>query len=129
MRGVAGTLRLDLSQFRELQAFAQFGTDDLDPSTRNQLLRGQRLTELLKQPQYRPLTLAQQVSILFAGTRGFLDDVPVEKVADFETAFHEYMRANAAGVMETLSVGARMEPETEEALTKAITDFKATVAY
>ncbi|MEI6664583.1 MAG: F0F1 ATP synthase subunit alpha [Chloroflexota bacterium] len=129
MRGVAGTLRLDLSQFRELQAFAQFGTDDLDPATRNQLLRGQRLTELLKQPQYRPLTLAQQVSILFAGTRGFLDDVPVEKVADFETAFHEYMRANAAGVMETLSVGARMEPETEQALSTAITEFKATVAY
>ena len=129
MRGVAGTLRLDLSQFRELQAFAQFGTDDLDPATRNQLLRGQRLTELLKQPQYRPLTLAQQVSILFAGTRGFLDDVPVEKVADFETAFHEYMLANAAGVMETLSVGARMEPETEQALSTAITEFKATVAY
>ncbi|RLT26964.1 MAG: F0F1 ATP synthase subunit alpha [Chloroflexi bacterium] len=129
MRGVAGTLRLDLSQFRELQAFAQFGTDDLDPATRNQLLRGQRLTELLKQPQYRPLTLAQQVSILFAGTRGFLDDVPVEKVADFETAFHEYMGANAAGVMGTLAAGARMEPETEEALSKAISDFKATVAY
>jgi F-type H+-transporting ATPase subunit alpha len=129
MRGVAGTLRLDLSQFRELQAFAQFGTEDLDPATRGQLLRGQRLTELLKQPQYRPLTLAQQVSILFAGTRGYLDDVPVEKVGDFETAFHEYMRANAAGVMETLQTGVQMTPETEEALRKAIQDFKATVAF
>jgi len=129
MRGVAGTLRLDLSQFRELQAFAQFGTDDLDPATRNQLLRGQRLTELLKQPQYQPLTLAQQVSILFAGSRGFLDDVPVEKVADFERSFHEYMRANAAGVMETLQTGVRMEESTEQALSKAIQDFKATVAY
>jgi F-type H+-transporting ATPase subunit alpha len=129
MRSVAGTLRLDLSQFRELQAFAQFGTDDLDPATRNQLLRGQRLTELLKQPQYRPLTLAQQVSILFAGSRGHLDDVPVEKVADFERAFHEYMRANAAGVMEAVQTGVAMTEETQAALTKAIQDFKATVAY
>jgi F-type H+-transporting ATPase subunit alpha len=129
MRSVAGTLRLDLSQFRELQAFAQFGTEDLDAGTRGQLLRGQRLTELLKQPQYGPLSLAQQVSILFAGARGYLDDVPVEKVADFERAFHEYMRANAAGVLETLSGGARIEAEGEQALIKAITDFKAAVAY
>ncbi len=129
MRSVAGTLRLDLSQYRELQAFAQFGTEDLDAGTRGQLLRGQRLTELLKQPQYGPLTLAQQVSILFAGARGHLDDVPVEKVADFERAFHEYMRANASGVLETLATGARIEAEGEQALTKAITDFKAAVAY
>ena len=129
MRSVAGTLRLDLSQFRELQAFAQFGTDDLDPSTRQQLFRGQRLTELLKQPQYSPLSLAQQVAILYAGARGFLDDVPVEKVADFERAFHEYMRANAAGVMETLATGARIEADGEAALNKAITEFKATVAF
>ena len=129
MRSVAGTLRLDLSQYRELQAFAQFGTEDLDAGTRGQLLRGQRLTELLKQPQYGPLTLAQQVSILFAGARGYLDDVPVEKVADFERAFHEYMRANAAGVLETLATGARIEAEGEQALIKAITDFKAAVAY
>jgi F-type H+-transporting ATPase subunit alpha len=129
MRSVAGTLRLDLSQFRELQAFAQFGTDDLDAGTRGQLLRGQRLTELLKQPQYGPLTLAQQVSILFAGARGYLDDVPVEKVGDFERAFHEYMRANAAGVLETLSAGARIEGDGEQALIKAIQDFKATVAF
>ncbi len=129
MRGVAGTLRLDLSQYRELQAFAQFGTDDLDPATRGQLFRGQRLTELLKQAQYGPLTLAQQVSILFAGTRGYLDDVPVEKVADFERAFHEYMGANGAGVLEVISGGARVEGDTEQTLIKAITDFKATVAY
>ncbi|MFA7296859.1 MAG: F0F1 ATP synthase subunit alpha [Dehalococcoidia bacterium] len=129
MRSVAGTLRLDLSQYRELQAFAQFGTDDLDPATRNQLLRGQRLTELLKQPQYQPLTLAQQVSILFAGSRGHLDDVPVEKVADFERAFHEYMRANAAGVLEAVQTGVAMTEETQAGLTKAIQDFKATVAY
>jgi F-type H+-transporting ATPase subunit alpha len=129
MRSVAGTLRLDLSQFRELQAFAQFGTEDLDPATRNQLFRGQRLTELLKQPQYQPLTLAQQVSILYAGTHGHLDDVPVEKVADFERAFHEYMRANESGILDTLSQGARIEADMEQQLDTAIRNFKATVAY
>ena len=77
MKKVAGTLRLDLSQFRELQAFAQFGTDVLDAATRLQLVRGEMLTELLKQPQYQPQTLAQQVSILYAGVNGYLDDVPV----------------------------------------------------
>ncbi len=129
MRSVAGTLRLDLSQYRELQAFAQFGTEDLDASTRQQLLRGQRLTELLKQPQYGPLSLAQQVTILYAGVRGYLDDVPVEKVADFERAFHEYIRANAAGVIDSIRSSGLLESDTEEQLQAAITDFKASVAY
>jgi len=129
MRSVAGTLRLDLSQYRELQAFAQFGTEDLDPATRQQLLRGERLTRLLVQPQYQPLTLAQQVAILFAGVRGFLDDVPVEKIGDFERAFHEYMRANAAPVMDAIMSTGLLEAATEEQLRAAITDFKASVAY
>ncbi|MEZ4552866.1 MAG: F0F1 ATP synthase subunit alpha [Dehalococcoidia bacterium] len=129
MRSVAGTLRLDLSQYRELQAFAQFGTEDLDPATRQQLLRGERLTRLLVQPQYQPLSLAQQVTILYAGVRGFLDDVPVEKVADFESAFHEYMRANAAPVIDAIMSTGLLEAATEEQLRSAITDFKASVAY
>ena len=129
MRAVAGTLRLDLSQYRELQAFAQFGTDDLDPATRRQLLRGQRLTELLKQPQFRPLTLAQQVSILFAGAQGFLDDVPVEKVGDFENAFHDYMAASGRGVLEAIQSTGLLTDETRESLTKAIEEFKGAVAY
>ncbi|HRC63360.1 MAG TPA: F0F1 ATP synthase subunit alpha, partial [Dehalococcoidia bacterium] len=129
MRSVAGTLRLDLSQYRELQAFAQFGTEDLDAATRQQLLRGERLTRLLVQPQYQPLSLAQQVTILYAGVRGFLDDVPVEKVADFERAFHEYMRANAAPVIDAITSTGLLEQATEEQLRTAITDFKASVAY
>ena len=129
MRPVAGTLRLDLSQFRELQAFAQFGTEDLDAATRQQLLRGQRLTELLKQPQYQPLSLAQQVTILYAGVRGYLDDVPMEKIADFERAFHEYMGANAAGVLDTISSSGLLESATEDQLKSAITEFKASVAF
>ncbi len=129
MRSVAGTLRLDLSQYRELQAFAQFGTEDLDPATRRQLERGQRLTELLKQPQYVPLSLAEQVTILYAGTQGYLDDVPVEKVASFETAFHDYMRTSAAAVIETITRTGEISDDTEASLKSAIEEFKGSVAY
>ena len=128
MKRVAGTLRLDLSQYRELQAFAQFGTDDLDPATRNQLLRGQRLTELLKQPQYQPLTLGQQVSILYAGVNGFLDDVPVEKVQSFERAFHEFMAGGQADVLNEITTSGNLTDEVEAKLKSAITDFKGSVA-
>ena len=129
MRQVAGTLRLDLSQFRELQAFAQFGTEDLDPATRRQLERGQRLTEVLKQPQYQPLSLAEQVTILYAGVNGYLDDVPVEKVADFERAFHEQMRATLADVLEAIQSTGELDEANEEKLKQAIEQFKGSVAY
>jgi len=129
MKKVAGTLRLDLSQYRELQAFAQFGTDDLDASTRRQLTRGARLTELLKQPQYQPLTLGQQVSVLYAGVNGYLDEVPVEKVLDFEKAFHEYMGAGNADLLKGITDTGDLSAETEERLKAAIVDFKASVAY
>ena len=129
MRSVAGTLRLDLSQFRELQAFAQFGTEDLDPATRRQLLRGQRLTEVLKQPQYQPLSLGQQVAILYAGANGYLDDVPVEKIADFERALHLQFQATAAGVIETIDRTGEVDDDTEEQLKAAIEQFKGSVAY
>ena len=129
MRSVAGSLRLELSQFRELEAFAQFGTEDLDPATRRQLLRGQRLTELLKQPQYQPQSLAEQVTILYAGIHGYLDDVPVEKVADFERAFHEQMRATHRGILESIQSSGEVDDATEELLKAAIDQFKGTVAY
>ncbi len=129
MKKVAGSLRLDLSQYRELQAFAQFGTEDLDPSTRRQLFRGQRLTELLKQPQYNPLTLAQQVSILYAGVNGLMDDVPVDKVADFERAFHDYMAASQSNLLNQINTTGELPEEAEQQLRQAITDFKGTVAY
>ena len=129
MRDVAGSLRLDLSQFRELQAFAQFGTEDLDPATRQQLRRGQRLTEVLKQPQYQPQSLAQQVTILYCGVHGYLDDVPLEKVADFERAFHDHMRASASDVLETINSSGELAEDTEASLKQAIDDFKGSVAY
>jgi F-type H+-transporting ATPase subunit alpha len=129
MKAVAGTLRLDLSQYRELQAFAQFGTEDLDAATRRQLERGARLTELLKQPQYAPLSLAQQVTVLFAGTRGYLDDVPVEKIADFERAINEHMAASHPQILEAINSSGDLPEELAAQLTQAIQDFKSTVAY
>ena len=129
MRSVAGSLRLDLSQFRELEAFAQFGTEDLDLSTRRQLERGQRLTEILKQPQYGPQSLAEQVTIIYAGVNGHLDDVPVEKVADFERAFHEQMRATHRDILDAIQSSGELDDANEQKLKDAIEQFKGAVAY
>ena len=129
MKGVAGTLRLDLSQYRELQAFAQFGTEDLDAATRRQLGRGERLTEILKQPQYRPQSLAEQVTILYAGVNGYLDDVPVEKIADFERGFHDHLRASAPDVLEAINSSGDLDEATEGSLKRALEEFKGSIAY
>src|SRR5438128_3247283 len=92
MRQVAGTLRLDLAQYRELAAFAQFGSD-LDKSTQAQLNRGARLVEILKQPQYEPLAVERHVAIIFAGTNGYLDSVPVSEVRNFETELYQFIES------------------------------------
>ncbi len=129
MRQVVRQLRLDMAQFRELQAFAQFGAAELDPATRQQLERGQRLQEVLKQSQYQPLSLDKQVTIIYAGTRGLLDSVPVEKVREFEQTLYQYMDANhpelARSIMETFE----LSPEREQELDAAIRQFKQTVGY
>ena len=129
MRDVAGSLRLDLSQYRELQAFAQFGTDDLDAGTRQQLERGQRLTELLKQPQYQPLTLGQQVSVLYMGVNGHLDDVPVEKILELEKAYHEFMASNHADILQTIMDTGDLDDDTDAKLKSAVEEFLGSVAY
>ena len=129
MRQVAGRLRLDLSQFREVQAFAQFGTSELDVATRRQLERGQRLTEVLKQPQYEPMPLRQQVQILYAAVNGYLDDVPVAKAPAFEAAFHRYMESNHPEIGRDIEEQKQITPETEEKLKAAIGQFKETVPY
>ena len=129
MRQVAGGMRLDLSQYRELQAFAQFGTSELDQATRNQLERGRRTTEVLKQPQYQPMPLHQQVEILYAVVNGFLDDVPVEKVRDFEVAFLRFMESNRPQIGQDIEDKKEIKPETEEALKAAITEFKQSMPY
>ena len=129
MKSVAATLRLDLSQYRELQAFAQFGTDDLDAATRRQLARGDRLTELLKQPQYEPQSLAHQVVVLYAGVNGYLDDVPVDKVGDFERGLREYMDASDRSTLDAITNTGELNEATEEALKRSIVEFKGSVAF
>ncbi len=129
MRKVAGGLRLDLAQYRELAAFAQFGTAELDAATRRQLERGQRLTEVLKQLQFRPLTLGQEVSILYAGVNGHLDDVELARVRAFEEAFHGYMQSNHPDVLKQIDETKELAPELEEKLKAAVQQFKESVPY
>ena len=129
MRQVAGRLRLDLAQYRELQAFAQFGTAELDPATRRQLERGQRITEILKQPQYEPLLLHQQVEILYAVVNGYLDDVEVGRARDFEAAFRNFMASNHPEIGQSIDEKLELVPETEETLKAAIREFKENVPY
>jgi len=129
MRQVAGRLRIDMAQYRELATFAQFGTADLDKSTRAQLERGQRITEILKQPQHAPMPLEKEVTILYAVTNGYLDDVPVEKIAAFEQAFHHFMETNHPGVAQRIVADKEIKPETEQALKKAISEFKQSASY
>ena len=129
MKQVAGQLRIDMAQYRELQAFAQFGTSDLDAATRRQLERGQRAQEILKQPQYEPLSMAEQVEIFWALNNGSLDDVPVEKVQAFEAAFHKFMESNKPEIAAKLMDKKILDDEIEAALKTALTDFKNTVPY
>ena len=129
MRGVAGRLRLDLAQYRELVTFAQFGTADLDRATRAQLERGQRATEVLKQDQNVPLSMEQQVSILFALVNGHLDDVELPRIAAFGEGFRAYMDANHPEVLRAIAESGDVSDETREQLTAAIDDFKANVPY
>jgi F-type H+-transporting ATPase subunit alpha len=132
MRQVAGTLRLDLAQFRELAAFAQFASD-LDKATRARIERGQRLTEVLKQPQYQPVPVENQVMIIYAGTNGYLDDVPVPVVSQWEQAFYRYMEANHPEigqeiVEKSVKGKEKMSDDLLQRLNAAIEEFKQTAA-
>jgi F-type H+-transporting ATPase subunit alpha len=127
IRQVAGKLRLDMAAFRELAAFAQFGSD-LDEATRRQLERGLRVQEVLKQPQYTPVPLADQVIIFFAVTNGLLDNVKVGNVQEFEDRLLSYMRDGHPELVQTIATGQRLSEETQEALVQAIEDFRATVS-
>jgi len=129
MKQVAGQLRLDMAQFRELQAFAQFGASELDPGTRRQLERGLRLQEVLKQPQYQPLPLDKEVFIIYAGTRGLLDDVPAEKVRELEQSLFQYLEANHPDLGRSIMEAHELAPERQERLDGAIRQFKQTAGY
>ncbi len=129
MRQVAGRLRLELAQFRELAAFAQFGTADLDKTTKSQLERGQRITEILKQPQYAPMPLEKEVTILYAVINGYFDDVPVEKSATSEQNFHRFMETGHPEIGQRIAKEKELKPETEEALKAAILEFKRSTTF
>jgi len=117
-------LRLDLAQFRELEAFAKFGSD-LDKNTLAQLTRGQRMVEILKQGQYSPVDVAKQVAIIWAGNSGYLDDIPQERVAEFEEGFHSFMEANYAEILTELSDTGEMSEKSEKGLAKGVNEFKS----
>jgi len=123
MKKVAGKIRLDLAQFRELEAFAQFGSD-LDEKTRQQIERGRRTVEVLKQGQYEPMSMENQVAILYALTQGFLDDVAVEKIAAWEADFHKYLKSSAKNVLKLIADKKELTEEVVSKLEKVIKDFK-----
>ena len=124
MKQVAGRMRIDLSQYRALEAFAQFGSSELDKSTRNQLERGQRTTELLKQPQYQPMSLDKQVMSIYAVTNGYADDVPVNRIGEWETAFLKYMDTNKPEIGKRIVQEKEIKADNTENLKKAIEEFK-----
>ncbi|HIH2218429.1 TPA: F0F1 ATP synthase subunit alpha [Campylobacter jejuni] len=121
---VSGTLRLDLAQYRELQAFAQFASD-LDEASRKQLERGQRMVELLKQPPYSPLSVEKQVVLIFAGTKGFLDDIAVSRIKEFEDGIYPFIEAKHPDIFEQIRSKKALDSDLEEKLAKAINEFKA----
>jgi F-type H+-transporting ATPase subunit alpha len=123
MKQVAGTLRLDMAQYRELAAFAQFGSD-LDKGTQQKINRGARLVELLKQPQYQPMTAEEQVISIYAANKGFMDDVPLKDVGRFEKELQEFFKTSKPEVLKTLNEKKALDKELEASITAAVTAFK-----
>jgi F-type H+-transporting ATPase subunit alpha len=127
MKKVAGKVKLELAQYDDLQAFAQFASD-LDKATQNQLARGQRLREILKQPQYAPLSVAEQVAAIYAGINGYLDDIPVDKVTSFLKGLREYLSSSTPAYGETIREKRELTADAEALLKGAIDEYKKTFA-
>ena len=127
MKKVAGTIKLDLAQFRELEAFSQFGSD-LDEATKSQLERGKRAVELLKQPQYSPMLVEHQIVALYALVKGYLDSIPVAKIGEFEKGLVEYVEQNAKTFLKQVREKKMWEDDGEAELKQAIEDFKKVFA-
>jgi len=125
MRQVAGRLKLDMASFRELAAFAQFGSD-LDKATQSQLNRGRRMQEILKQPQYQPVSLEHQVITIFAGTNGYADEVPVENIRDWEVALTKYFDTSHPDIVKDIVIERKITEANEAKLREALASFKAT---
>jgi F-type H+-transporting ATPase subunit alpha len=128
IKKLGGGIRLDLAQYRELAAFAQFASD-LDESTRKQIERGQRVTELMKQNQYAPLSVAQMAISIYAANAGYLDDVEVSKVRDFEDALQKYVKAGHSDLLDTINAAGDYNDDIQAGLDAAIKQFKATHAW
>jgi F-type H+-transporting ATPase subunit alpha len=130
MKQVAGTLRLDLAQYRELEAFAAFGSD-LDKATQQQLTRGARLVEILKQPQYEPLSMEKQVTILYAGTRGFLDKYPIDVLAKYEAGLYSFIEDRYSAIFTELAKKQEITDDLDKMMTEALEaydeEFKDTI--
>jgi F-type H+-transporting ATPase subunit alpha len=124
MKKIAGSLRLDLANYRQLEAFAQLGTE-LDKATQAQLDRGARLVELLKQPQYKPMPVEQEVMVIYAGVKGFLDSVPINRIAEFQTQFLQYVDASAADLRSALADKRELSDDLENKLKQTLNDFKS----
>ena len=127
MKKVAGSIKLELAQYREMAAFAQFGSD-LDASTQKLLARGARLTELLKQPQFQPMPVEEQVASIYAGTQGFLDSVDTRDVVRYEAAMLSYLRSEHGGILATIRESKALDDDTAKALRDALTEFGKTFA-
>jgi F-type H+-transporting ATPase subunit alpha len=127
MKKVAGSIKLELAQYREMAAFAQFGSD-LDASTQKLLARGARLTELLKQPQYSPMPIEEQVASIYAGTQGFLDSVDTKDVVRYEAAMLSYLRNEKADILKTIRDTKQLDDDTAAKLKDALTEFGKTFA-
>ena len=123
MKKVAGSIKLELAQYREMAAFAQFGSD-LDASTQKLLNRGSKLTELLKQKQYSPMTVAEQVLTIFAGVRGYLDDIDLKNIEDFENQLLEKCKSEKPEIIESISSSGKLDEDTEKKLASLINDLK-----
>ena len=125
MKSIAGTLRLDLAQFRELEAFAKFGSD-LDKSTLQQLNRGKIMVEILKQNQYVPMAVANQIAIIYAGVNGYLDEIEIDKVGEYESGLIEHLSANNQGILDSLTTSGKLDEKLEEELKESINNFSKT---
>jgi F-type H+-transporting ATPase subunit alpha len=128
MKKVAGKMRLEAAQYRDLAAFAQFGSD-LDDETKAKLSRGERLVEIFKQDQYVPMSMANQVIAFFAVVNGFVDDVPVDKVTEFEKNAIEYVNNRAGDIVKRIAETGKLEDEVSDSLKKLIADFRDTLDY
>jgi F-type H+-transporting ATPase subunit alpha len=126
IKKIAGTLKLELAQFDELAAFSQFASD-LDAATQQQLARGKRLREILKQPQFSPLLLAEQVAVVYAGVKGLIDEIPVDQVTQFTRELREYLRTNKPDFISKLQSEKQLSDEAESTLKDAINEVKASM--